>query len=69
MCSLTHFRWVVPANSEVVLKIWFYSESPEMFEQTFNFELLGTQRLYQLLCTGICTYPSICKDHTSVSNV
>ncbi|XP_010776265.1 hydrocephalus-inducing protein homolog [Notothenia coriiceps] len=64
--SLTHFRWVVPANSEVVLKIWFYSESPETFEQTFNFELLGTQRLYQLLCTGICTYPSICKDHTTL---
>ncbi|XP_034061831.1 LOW QUALITY PROTEIN: hydrocephalus-inducing protein homolog [Gymnodraco acuticeps] len=64
--SLTNFRWVVPANSEVVLKIWFYSESPETFKQTFNFELLGTQRLYQLLCTGICTYPSICKDHTTL---
>ncbi|XP_022605572.1 hydrocephalus-inducing protein homolog [Seriola dumerili] len=64
--SLTTFRWVVPANSEVVLKIWFYSDSPGKFEQTFNFELLGTQRHHQLLCRGICTYPSICKDYKTL---
>nr|XP_046249402.1 hydrocephalus-inducing protein homolog [Scatophagus argus] len=63
---LTTFRWVVPAHGEVVLRIWFYSDSPGKFEQTFNFELLGTQRHYQLLCRGICTYPSICKDHTTL---
>ncbi|XP_071313817.1 hydrocephalus-inducing protein homolog isoform X2 [Trachinotus anak] len=61
--SLTTFRWVVPANGEVVLKIWFYSDSPGKFEQTFKFELLGTQRHYQLLCRGTCTYPSICKNY------
>lgn len=65
--SLTTFRWVVPANGEVVLRIWFYSDTPGTFEQSFNFELLGTQRQYQLLCRGICTYPSICKDYRSVS--
>ncbi|XP_040894088.1 hydrocephalus-inducing protein homolog [Toxotes jaculatrix] len=64
--SLTTFRWVVPANGEVVLKIWFYSNSPGKFEQTFNFELLGTQRHYQLLCRGLCTYPSICKDYMTL---
>ncbi|XP_076588631.1 hydrocephalus-inducing protein homolog [Chaetodon auriga] len=64
--SLTTFRWVVPANGEVVLKIWFYSDSPGKFEQTFNFELLGTQRHYQLTCRGICTYPSICKDYKTL---
>ncbi|XP_059190373.1 hydrocephalus-inducing protein homolog [Centropristis striata] len=64
--SLTTFRWVVPANGEVVLKIWFYSDSPGKFEQTFNFELLGTRRQYQLLCRGICTYPSICKDYMTL---
>lgn len=67
--SLTTFRWVVPANGEVVLRIWFYSDSPGKFEQTFNFELLGTQRHYQLQCIGLSTYPSICKDYKSVSIV
>ncbi|XP_034542457.1 hydrocephalus-inducing protein homolog isoform X2 [Notolabrus celidotus] len=62
----TRFRWVVPANSEVVLKIWFYSESLGKFEQIFNFELLGIQRNYQLICRGICTYPSICKDYKTL---
>ncbi|XP_075327326.1 hydrocephalus-inducing protein homolog [Odontesthes bonariensis] len=64
--SLTTFRWVVPAGGEVVLKIWFYSESPGKFEQAFRFELVGTRRLYQLTCRGICTYPSICKDYTTL---
>ncbi|XP_037622519.1 hydrocephalus-inducing protein homolog isoform X2 [Sebastes umbrosus] len=64
--SLTTFRWVVPANGEVVLKIWFYSDSPGTFEQTYTYELLGTRRHYQLLCRGISTYPSICKDHMTI---
>ncbi|TDH09205.1 hypothetical protein EPR50_G00084380 [Perca flavescens] len=66
------FTFLVPsllsdqANGEVILKIWFYSASPGKFEQTFNFELLGTQRHYQLFCKGICTYPSICKDYMTL---
>ncbi|XP_073328914.1 hydrocephalus-inducing protein homolog [Pagrus major] len=64
--SLTTFRWVVPANGEVVLRIWFYSDTPGTFEQTFNFELLGSQRQNQLLCRGICSYPSISKDYRTL---
>ncbi|KAK2841889.1 hypothetical protein Q5P01_012089 [Channa striata] len=64
--SLTTFRWVVPAKGFVLLKIWFYSESAGKFEQTFNFELLGTQRHYKLVCKGVCTYPSICKDYKTI---
>uniref|UniRef100_A0A8D3BS88 HYDIN axonemal central pair apparatus protein n=1 Tax=Scophthalmus maximus TaxID=52904 RepID=A0A8D3BS88_SCOMX len=63
MMALTKFRWVVPANGEVLVKIWFYSDVLGKFEQTLNFELLGTQRRYQLFCRGICAYPSISKDH------
>ncbi|XP_053175951.1 hydrocephalus-inducing protein homolog [Scomber japonicus] len=64
--SLTTFRWFVPANGEVVLKMWFYSDSPGKFEQIFNFELVGTQRRYQLSCRGMCIYPSICKDYKTL---
>ncbi|XP_068458365.1 hydrocephalus-inducing protein homolog isoform X2 [Clinocottus analis] len=64
--SLTTYRWVVPANGEVNLKVWFYSDSPGKFEQTFNFELLGTQRQYQLLCRGVSTYPAICKGYMTL---
>lgn len=53
----------MPANGEVSLRIWFYRDSPGKFEQTFNFELVGTRRNYQLPCKGICSYPSICKDY------
>ncbi|XP_030621187.1 hydrocephalus-inducing protein homolog [Chanos chanos] len=63
---LTTFRWIVPPNGEVPLKIWFQSSAPGKFSQTFNFEVMGTKRRYQLLCRGICAYPSINKDHKTV---
>lgn len=64
--SLARFRWTVPAHGEVLLKIWFYSQHPGTFSQTFTFELMGTRRLYQLPCRGICTYPSICSNYMCV---
>ncbi|XP_062442830.1 hydrocephalus-inducing protein homolog [Rhea pennata] len=59
---LTNFRWIVAAHGEVVLKIHFSSIVPGQFDQTFNFEILGTGRLYQLFCRGTCVYPTICQD-------
>ncbi|KFV73572.1 Hydrocephalus-inducing protein, partial [Struthio camelus australis] len=59
---LTDFRWIVPAHGEVVLKIHFSSIIPGQFDQTFNFEILGTHRLYQLYCRGTCMYPTISQD-------
>ncbi|XP_024138466.1 hydrocephalus-inducing protein homolog isoform X3 [Oryzias melastigma] len=64
--SLSTFRWVVPAGGEVALRIWFYSETPGKFEQNFKFELVGTRRLYQLSCRGLCCFPSICKDYMTL---
>ncbi|XP_013867590.1 hydrocephalus-inducing protein homolog [Austrofundulus limnaeus] len=63
---LTSWRWVLPAGGEVALKIWFYSESPGVFEQTFQFELAGCHKLYQLSCKGRSCYPSICTDHKTL---
>ncbi|XP_070307131.1 hydrocephalus-inducing protein homolog isoform X1 [Odocoileus virginianus] len=59
---LNHFRWIVPANGEVTLRVHFSSNSLGIFDQTFNFEILGTHRQYQLYCRGVCTYPYICQD-------
>uniref|UniRef100_A0A3Q2PEK1 HYDIN axonemal central pair apparatus protein n=1 Tax=Fundulus heteroclitus TaxID=8078 RepID=A0A3Q2PEK1_FUNHE len=50
----------------VLLKIWFFSESPGIFEQVYNFELAGSHKLYQLTCRGVCTYPTISKGYKSV---
>ncbi|KAK7891948.1 hypothetical protein WMY93_023911 [Mugilogobius chulae] len=60
--NLTNFRWTVPSNGEVILKIWFYSETPGIFEHKFNFEMAGNQTQWDLSCKGICTYPTISKD-------
>ncbi|XP_027261798.1 hydrocephalus-inducing protein homolog isoform X2 [Cricetulus griseus] len=59
---LNNFRWIVPPNGEVTMRVHFSSTDLGNYDQTFNFELLGTRRQYQLYCRGICTYPYICKD-------
>ncbi|XP_021112382.1 hydrocephalus-inducing protein homolog isoform X2 [Heterocephalus glaber] len=59
---LNYFRWIVPANGEVTLRVHFSSSAVGNFDQTFNFEVLGTRRQYQLYCRGVCTYPYICQD-------
>ncbi|XP_067276661.1 hydrocephalus-inducing protein homolog isoform X2 [Pseudorasbora parva] len=60
--GLTNFRWIVPPNGAVTLRIRFYSSVLGKFDQTFSFEVMGTKRCYQLHCRGICAYPSISRD-------
>ncbi|XP_075290309.1 hydrocephalus-inducing protein homolog isoform X2 [Opisthocomus hoazin] len=59
---LSSCRWVVPAHGEVELKVHFSSMVPGQFDQTLHFEILGTNRLYQLHCKGTCLYPTISQD-------
>ncbi|XP_066439738.1 hydrocephalus-inducing protein homolog isoform X2 [Eleutherodactylus coqui] len=56
------FRWVVPAGGEVTLRIHFHSNHTGSFDQTLNFEIVGTRRRYQLYCRGVCIFPTISKD-------
>ncbi|KAL5021172.1 hypothetical protein ScPMuIL_000327 [Solemya velum] len=39
--KLSIFRWIVPANGEVVLHLRFQSEELGQFDQTLNFEIVG----------------------------
>nr|XP_054593766.1 hydrocephalus-inducing protein homolog [Nothobranchius furzeri] len=64
--SRTTFRWIVPPNGQVPLKVWFYSETTGEYEQIFNFEIAGTRKPFQLTCRGRCTYPFICSKHTTL---
>ncbi|NXX62461.1 HYDIN protein, partial [Scopus umbretta] len=59
---LSSYRWIVPAHSEVELKVHFSSTVLGQFDQTLHFEVLGTNRLYQLHCRGTCLYPTISQD-------
>ncbi|XP_069073573.1 hydrocephalus-inducing protein homolog [Pleurodeles waltl] len=59
---LTHFRWVVPPKSEISVRIHFSSQTVGQFDQTLNFEIMGTRRRYQLYCRGICAFPAISQD-------
>ncbi|KAM9301954.1 hydrocephalus-inducing protein homolog [Gastrophryne carolinensis] len=56
------FRWVVPAGGQVLLRIHFESKHVGNFDQTLNFELVGTRRRYQLYCRGACFFPAISRD-------
>ncbi|NXE09199.1 HYDIN protein, partial [Lophotis ruficrista] len=59
---LSSCRWIVPAHGEVELRVHFSSTVLGQFDQTLHFEILGTNRLYQLHCRGTCLYPNISQD-------
>ena len=59
---LTIFRWTVAAGGEVTLKLRFTSDDLGQFDQTLNFEIVGTRRRYQLFCRGVCAFPTISKE-------
>ncbi|XP_068874988.1 hydrocephalus-inducing protein homolog [Aphelocoma coerulescens] len=56
---LKRYRWIVPAEAEVELKVCFCPTKSGKFQQTLRFELVGMKRLYKLPCSGTGLYPSI----------
>lgn len=60
--ELIRHRWVVPALGYIKLKIRFSSPEIGRYDQTLNFELVGTRRRYQLFCRGVCCFPTISKE-------
>lgn len=59
---LQQFRWTIAADSEVVIRLRFRSEELGQYDQTLNFEIMGTRRRYQLYCRGICAFPTISRE-------
>lgn len=55
-------RWVIPASGSCILRIRFKSEDLGQFDQTLNFEIVGTRRRYQIFCRGVCAFPSISRE-------
>lgn len=59
---LQGYRWIVPAKDQIRLRIRFRSDRVGQFDQLLNFEIMGTRRLYQIYCRGICALPAINRD-------
>lgn len=66
MPKLNYFRWIVPANGEITLRIRFSSNELGQFDHTLTFEITGTRRRYQIFNRGVCTFPSISTDPKTV---
>lgn len=60
--KLQKFRWVIPSHAEIVIRLRFTSEETGQYDQTLNFEIVGTRRRYQLFCRGICAFPTISRE-------
>lgn len=60
--KLVKFRWILGANSEITIRLRFTSEEVGQFDQTLNFEIVGTRRRYQLHSRGVCTFPTISRE-------
>lgn len=63
---IIRFRWIIPANGEVRLRLRFVSNEVGQFDQTISFELLGTKRNYKIFCRGVCTFPTISREPRTV---
>ncbi|KAL5255873.1 hypothetical protein ACHWQZ_G011188 [Mnemiopsis leidyi] len=59
---LTSHRWVIPANSDVTLRLRFTSTDLGTFDEMLNFETVGTRQRYTLCCRGVCAFPQISAD-------
>ena len=60
--ELVKHRWVIGAGNTARIRIRFRSEELGQFDQTLNFEIVGTRRRYQLFCRGVCAFPSISRE-------
>ncbi|CAD5117498.1 DgyrCDS6267 [Dimorphilus gyrociliatus] len=60
--KLNNFRWIIPPKGKVNLRIRFRTEERGQFDQTLNFEIVGTRRKYSLYCRGVTDYPTICRE-------
>ncbi|KAM3664992.1 hydrocephalus-inducing protein homolog [Ammospiza maritima maritima] len=56
---LKQYRWKVPAQGQVELKVNFFTKKPGKFEQTMKFEIVLSKRQYELPCSVTGLYPSI----------
>lgn len=62
IARLKRYRWIVPAQGEVELKVHFCPTKSGRFRQILRFELVGIKHLYKLPCSGTGLYPSISQD-------
>lgn len=60
--ELIRYRWVVPSQGQIKLRIRFTSQEVGRYDQTLNFEIVGTRRRYQLFCRGVCCFPAISRE-------
>ncbi|XP_074407351.1 hydrocephalus-inducing protein homolog [Zonotrichia albicollis] len=56
---LKRYRWKVPAQGQVELKVNFFTKKPGKFEQTMKFEIMLSKRQYEVPCSVTGLYPSI----------
>ena len=57
--TLKTAKWIIPAKSELVLNLRFRADDAGVYDQTFNFESLVSQRTYSVFVRGICEYPFV----------
>ena len=60
--ELFKHRWSVQPSQSVTLRVCFTSHDLGQFDQTLNFEIVGTRRRYQTFCRGICAFPTISRE-------
>jgi adenylate kinase family enzyme len=64
--SLARYRWIILPKERKELVVKFSSNEIGKFEQTLQFEIMGSRAKYPLICTGHCRYSQIVSDYRKI---
>eukprot|EP00605_Chrysophyceae_sp_TOSAG23-4_P000636 GSChrysophyteH1.ASY1.ANO1.717.1 assembled CDS len=60
------YRWVVPGNGQIQVKIRMRSKTEGKYDANLGFEVMGTSQTFNLHCSGFCEVPAINTDSRNV---
>jgi hypothetical protein len=64
--SATSYRWVIPAQGSIDIRIQFTAITECQLSSSLHFEVCGSMQMYSLSCTGICDLPKLHSDPRSI---
>ncbi len=60
------YRWIIPGGKSVTMKVKFFSKTEGKFDASLGFEVMGTQQVFNLFCSGYCEVPKVNPDSRNV---
>ncbi|XP_041376326.1 hydrocephalus-inducing protein-like isoform X3 [Gigantopelta aegis] len=60
------YRWLVPPQGKITLHLRFVASELGEYDQAFTFEVAATRKQYRINCHGVCAYPKLSQDISTI---